>query len=103
MEDNENIMNADIDQEQDDQEQDQDQSSSNSNETKAEKFIRLAPPRVNKIIGAIQSLSKLSATGSYEYTPEQIEKMFTAIKNELNECEVAFQPKEEKKPTSFTF
>ena len=73
-----------------------------ANETKAEKFLRLAPPRINKVIGAIQSLGKLSSN-SYEYTPEQTEKMFAAIRKELDECETSFKPKEKKEDKGFTF
>lgn len=72
-------------------------------ETKAEKFLRLAPPRVNKIIKAIDSLEKLSAHGSYEYTEEQVEKMFTAIRSELETCEASFKPKTAEKSEGFSF
>ncbi len=74
-----------------------------TNESKADKFVRLAPPRVNKVIQGLQSLKKLSAHSSYEYTEEQTQKMFAAIRNELDECEAAFKPKEEKKTESFSF
>ena len=83
--------------------EDEDAGLAPAGETKADKFLRLAPPRVNKVIGSLQSLAKLSSRGSYEYTPEQVEKMFAAIKDTLAECEASFQPKEEKKSDSFSF
>ena len=71
-------------------------------ETKAEKFLRLAPPRVNKILNGIGSLKKLSAHSSYEYSDEQISKMFTALRSAIDDCEEAFKPKE-KESSGFTF
>lgn len=83
--------------------EDVDEEQQKSGETKAEKFMRLAPPRVNKVISGLQSLAKLSSHGSYEYTEDQVQKMFDAIKTELATCEAAFKPKEEKKNSGFTF
>jgi hypothetical protein len=74
-----------------------------ANESKADKFLRLAPPRVTKVMQGIQSLKKLSARSSYEYSEEQTQKMFAAIRAELDECEAAFKPKEEKKSEGFSF
>ena len=81
----------------------QDNAATGINETKAEKFLRLAPPRVDKTIKALQSLQKLSVHGSYEYTQEQVDKMFSAIKTQLEECEAAFKPKENKDTSGFSF
>ena len=92
MADEEIIMNEDMTEE-----------SGNAGETKAEKFTRLAPPRINKVIGGLQSLKKLAVRSSYEYTEEQVLKMFTAIKAELEECEAAFKPKEKKDEKGFSF
>ena len=75
----------------------------NANESKADKFLRLAPPRINKVIQGLQSLKKLSAHSSYEYSEEQTQKMFAAIRAELDECEAAFKPKEVKKDEGFKF
>ena len=47
-------------------------------------FIRIAEARTNKIIESIALLSNLSNTSYYEYTPEQIEIMFSAIQEELD-------------------
>ncbi len=76
-------------------------SEASANESKADKFLRLAPPRVDKVIKSIESLKKLSAHGSYEYTSEQATKMFTAIRSELDACEAAFKPEKETKGFSF--
>lgn len=72
-------------------------------ESKADKFLRLAPPRVDKVLSAINSLKKLSAHGSYEYTQEQVDKMFDSIRKKVDECEAAFKPKSDEKNEGFSF
>ena len=47
-------------------------------------FVRIADSRTNKIIESINSLGNLSNTSSYEYTQEQIDAIFTAIQDELD-------------------
>ncbi len=74
-----------------------------ANESKADRFLRLAPARINKVLSGLQSLSKLSSRNSYEYTEEQVQKMFGAIRNELEECEAAFKPKEKREDKGFSF
>lgn len=48
-------------------------------ENKKENFKRIASNRTNKIIETIQSLSNLTNTSYYEYTAEDIEKIFGSI------------------------
>lgn len=48
------------------------------NETKAQKFARLANKRVPKALKDIANIGKLSGTG-YERTPEQAQKIVTAL------------------------
>ena len=47
-------------------------------------FIRIAEARTNKIIESIALIGNLSNTSYYEYTPDQIEAMFSAIQEELD-------------------
>ena len=47
-------------------------------------FIRIAEARTNKIIESIALLGNLSNTSYYEYTPDQIEAMFSSIQEELD-------------------
>lgn len=47
-------------------------------------FVRIAEARTNKIIESIALLGNLSNTSYYEYTPEQIEAMFLAIQEEID-------------------
>lgn len=72
------------------------------NETKNEKFVRIATPRVQAIISKIEILSNCSSS-NYEYTDEQVEAMFGAITSSLNECRKSFQPKEKTEKEKFQF
>ena len=77
------------------------ESVSPENETKAEKFVRLAEGRVNKSISALERIGALANRSSYEYTEEQIDSMFGAIYDELDEVKSKFVIKE--KPKGFSF
>ena len=72
-------------------------------ESKAEKFQRLAVPRINKLLSGIESLGKLGNRSSYDYTEEQVTKMFEALRGALDSAEGKFKPKEEKKGNGFSF
>lgn len=52
-------------------------------ETKEAAFKRLASYRVQKVLERIRQLGHLSNKNSYDYTPEQIEVIEAAIKEEL--------------------
>lgn len=52
-------------------------------ETKRERFIRLAEARTNKILEMMRLLGNCSSTGNYEYTDEDVKKIFTALEKEL--------------------
>ncbi len=71
-------------------------------ETKREKFVRVVESRTNKIIDMIQLLGNCSNTSAYEYTPADIDKIFSAIENELKEARKKFNKIESKKGTRFT-
>lgn len=68
------------------------------NETKAEKFIRLADFRTNKVIEYLNSLSNLSNKSVYEYTPEQVTAIIQAIDDQLNKTQEALTAVEVKAP-----
>lgn len=59
-------------------------------ETKAERFRRLANARVNKLIAMLRLLGNLSNPLCYEYRPEQITQIFTALQTELNKARRRF-------------
>lgn len=60
-------------------------------------FIRIAEARTNKIIESIALLGNLSNTSYYEYTPEQIETMFSAIQEEIDTQKKRFEESGPKK------
>lgn len=72
------------------------------NETKRDKFVRLAEARTNKIIDMIQLLGNCSNTSQYEYSQKDVEKIFKAIQNELDEAHKRFSKQESEKGSKFT-
>ncbi|HQK35434.1 MAG TPA: hypothetical protein PK074_11980 [Spirochaetales bacterium] len=70
-------------------------------ETKREKFVRIVEARTNKIINMIQLLGNCSNSSAYEYTPADIDKIFSAIENELKKARKKFSKIDSKKSTQF--
>ena len=71
-------------------------------ETKREKFVRLAENRTNKILNMIQLLGNLSSPSTYEYTQQDVDKIFTAIENASKEAKKRFNKVEAKNASRFT-
>lgn len=71
-------------------------------ETKRERFIRLAEARTNKIIDMIQLLGNCSNSSTYDYTQEDVDKIFNAIESEVRETKKKFSKSETKKNTRFS-
>lgn len=69
-------------------------------ETKNERFKRLAEKRTRKVLNEIRVLSNLSNKSLYEYTPEQLRKIFGAIRDSLVKAEARFKG-EQKRGTEF--
>ena len=63
---------------------------SHPKESKGEKFQRLAEARVNKILHLYQLLGNLSWTGTYTYTMEQVDQIFTVLQAELIRVRLRF-------------
>lgn len=59
-------------------------------ETKADKFRRLAVSRTGKSIAAIKNLIPLSNRSNYEYTPEQVKRIVTALSDAIMDVTKAF-------------
>lgn len=59
-------------------------------ESKKDKFVRIAEARTNKIIDMIRLLGNCSNKTSYEYSKEDVKKIFTAIENELKVAKAKF-------------
>ena len=58
-------------------------------ETKSDKFKRLASKRVVNAIQKIELITNLAGSG-YEYTPEQVEKILTALQGSVDKVKAAF-------------
>ena len=71
-------------------------------ETKRDKFVRLAEARTNKIIDMIQLLGNCSNLGAYDYKQQDVDKIFTAIENELREAKKKFNKVDSKKSSRFS-
>lgn len=71
-------------------------------ETKRDKFVRLAEARTNKIIDMLQLLSNCSNSNAYDYTQQDVDKIFAAIETEVREAKKKFNKKESKKSSRFT-
>lgn len=60
-------------------------------ETKRQKFQRLAEARTNRIIEQLDILGNLSNKSNYEYTPEEVNKIFRSIERALRRVERQFE------------
>ena len=71
-------------------------------ETKRERFVRLAEARTNKIIDMLQLLGNCSNSNAYDYTQQDVDKIFNAIETEFREAKKKFNKIESKKSSRFT-
>lgn len=63
-------------------------------ESRSERFVRIAEARTNKIISMIQLLANCSNKSNYEYSKEDVKKIFTAIETELRITKSKFEASE---------
>ncbi len=70
-------------------------------ETKRDKFVRLAEARTNKIIDMLQLLGNCSNSNAYDYTQQEVDKIFNAIEAEIREAKKKFNKIDSKKSTRF--
>lgn len=59
-------------------------------ETKREKFVRLAEARTNKTIEMLRLLGNCSSKANYEYTDDDIRKIFSTIDKEVKNTKNRF-------------
>lgn len=62
------------------------------NETKEQRFVRIAEPRVSRACKAVSLLGNLAGSG-YEYTEEQVNAMFGAVQEALDTARAQFKKK----------
>ena len=77
------------------------------NEEKRNKFMEYAGKRVNNVLHDIQILEPMARSNSYDFTKQDIEEMFSAMQESLNEAKEEFYKKFEEKQKAtkkvFTF
>lgn len=64
-------------------------------ETKNEKFVRIAEARTNKIINMIRLLGNCANKTTYDYSKDDVRKIFAAIDNELKTVRAKFDSSSE--------
>lgn len=72
-------------------------------ETKAEKFIRLGEYRMNKAMDAIGRLEHLANKSAYEYTPDQVEAMFSTLESRVADVKAKFTLTKTRENATFSF
>ena len=73
-----------------------------TNETKRERFVRLAEARTNKILDMMKLLGNCSSKANYEYTDEDVRKIFNAIEKELKNTRSKFNGTDVQKEDRFS-
>lgn len=59
-------------------------------ESKHERFVRIAEARTNKMIDLIRLLGNCSSKTNYEYSEEEIRRIFSTIEKELRNARSKF-------------
>ena len=70
------------------------------NEEKREKFIECAGKRVNNVLHDMQILEPMARSSVYDFTKEDIEEMFLAMQETLDNVKAEFYKKFEEKAKS---
>ena len=70
------------------------------NEEKRNKFMEFAGKRVNNVLHDIQILEPMARSNSYDFTKQDVDEMFDAMQNTLNDAREEFYRKFEEKAKS---
>lgn len=60
-------------------------------ESSHDAFVRLANARTNKIISMVRLLGNLSNQTNYTWNDEELEKIFSTLRNELDDSQKRFK------------
>ncbi len=71
-------------------------------ETKRERFIRIAEARTNKILDMLKLLGNCSNKSNYDYSEDDIKKIFSAIEKETKNAKAKFNGSDTQKEDRFT-
>jgi len=63
---------------------------SNSIDVRRDRFIRIAEYRVNRILDCLDSLGKCSNKRNYEYSVEDIKRIFREIEEKVSHTKLLF-------------
>lgn len=74
----------------------------NAKELKRAKFVELAEKRVTRTIKDIRLIGNLSNRGNYEYSDEDILKIYRTLSDELKTMKARFQRRGKKGGADFT-
>ena len=72
-----------------------------SKESKNDKFKRIASIRTESILMKIKALSRCANTRSYQYSRDEVRKIFNAINGEVRFAKALFDKGVNKKKTEF--
>lgn len=61
-----------------------------------ERFVKVAPNRVNKILEDFRLLGNCSNKGNYEYTNEEVQKIFRTLDKEYANLKKRFENSDER-------
>ena len=64
---------------------------SKTGETRRNRFVKIAEGRVNRILDGLDSLGKCSNRSNYEYSEEDIKKIFGEIDKKVRDIRTLFQ------------
>jgi len=67
-----------------------------SRESKSERFVRVAERRTAKVLTDLRLLGQCANTRTYEYSPDQVRKIFREIRRTLRDAEKKFAETEGK-------
>lgn len=73
-----------------------------SQENKRERFVRIVEARTNKILSMIELLGNCSNKANYDYTEEDVKKIFSAIEKSVKEAKAKFNGSDVTKEDRFT-
>ena len=59
-------------------------------ETRRERFRRLAAARTSAVLKKLKVLGNCANKSAYEYSPEEVRKVFSAIESKLKETKAKF-------------
>lgn len=61
-----------------------------NNETRSERFKRVATKRTNDILNKIRILSNCANKSGYDYTPDEVNKIFNTVERALRDARGKF-------------